>query len=85
MICMMLTLGKAPRTGSHTHFPKTQPDQELLPLHQTFMRMKSSLDEKPNVNSIFKDGKWEWNVCFLRMRREKNFLAVKGPLYKNSV
>ena len=54
---MMLTLGKAPRTGSHTHFPKTQQDQEPLPLHQTFMRMKSSLDEKPNANSIFKNGK----------------------------
>ena len=53
----MLTLGKAPRTGFHTHFLKTQLDQEPLPLHQTFMRMKSSLDEKPNANSIFKNGK----------------------------
>ena len=60
----MLTLGKAPQTGSHTHFPKTQLDQEPLPLHQTFMRMKSPLMKK-QMRSVFSkmESESEMSVC----------------------
>ena len=85
MICMMLTLGKAPRTGSHTHFPKTRQDQAPLPLHQTFMRTQSSLDEKPNANSIFKNGKWVRVKCLFAKNEMEKLHGSEVALFDISI